>query len=361
MHGARFAAASSIGLATVLTTSLGLADKPEKAPAPASANGAAAQELFDQARTLMAASKFAEAYPKLVESQRLDPGMGTEFNLADCEEHLGKSASAWAHYLDVADAAKIAGQAARQRVARTRAAALEAHLARLRVNVAAANGQSAQMEIRRDGLVVGAGQYGVALPIDPGEHHLTATAPGKRDWARDVKTPPDATSVVDVPALEDAPAPAVATATATAPAAPQGPSHEDLDRASRARTQRVAGITVAAAGVVGIGIGAAFGFVSKGKHDDADPHCGGGGGGGDSCDATGVALRNDAIHAGNVSTIAFIAGGAALVGGGILFFTAPKTKESDGQSSGASSARASLSAAPILAPGTGGFALSGRF
>jgi hypothetical protein len=40
------------------------------------------------------------------------------------------------------------------------------------------------------------------------------------------------------------------------------------------------------------------------------------------CDAQGVAFGEDAIVAGNTSTVAFLVGGAALLGGTILFFTA---------------------------------------
>src|SRR2546430_16366957 len=77
---------------------------------------AAAQALFTEAKQLMAQGKYAEACPKFDESQRLDPGMGTLFHVGDCDEHLGKTASAWAAFLEVAAQAKAAGQPARERV-----------------------------------------------------------------------------------------------------------------------------------------------------------------------------------------------------------------------------------------------------
>ena len=57
---------------------------------------AAAQALFDQGRDLMRQNKHAEACPKLAESNRLDPAIGTLFHLADCYEQSGRVASAWA-------------------------------------------------------------------------------------------------------------------------------------------------------------------------------------------------------------------------------------------------------------------------
>jgi hypothetical protein len=104
------------------------------------------------------------------------------------------------------------------------------------------------------------------------------------------------------------------------------------------------------AGAVGIGIGAGFGLASSAKHDDARSHCNG-----DLCDSTGVTLRQDAIHMGNVSTVAFIAGGAAFVGGLVLVLTAPKGTEVPVERS------SKLRAAPTIGAGGGGVTLHGAF
>ena len=91
-------------------------------PATAS-DPATATMLFNEARRLVAAGRYPDACPKFEESQRLDPGIGTQFNLADCYEHTQRIASAWALFLDVASAAGGTGQLARENVARRRAAA----------------------------------------------------------------------------------------------------------------------------------------------------------------------------------------------------------------------------------------------
>ena len=83
----------------------------------------------------MSAGKYDDACPKLEESQRLAPAIGTKFNLADCYEHTGRLASAWAAFLSVAASAKNANQGAREKAARDRAAALEPKLSRLAVVV----------------------------------------------------------------------------------------------------------------------------------------------------------------------------------------------------------------------------------
>jgi hypothetical protein len=178
---------------------------------------AAARALFTEARKLVAAGDYAAACSRFADSYKLDPGIGTSFNLADCEEHLGRTASAWLRFLDVAAATKAAGQLDRERVARARAAALEPRLPKLVINVPS---PAPKLVVRRDGDVVPQNVWGVALPIDPGEHTLEATAPGRRKRTRNVTiaATPELTSI-QVPALELAPETRVVVGS-EAPAAP---------------------------------------------------------------------------------------------------------------------------------------------
>ena len=87
-------------------------------------------------------------------------------------------------------------------------------------------------------------------------------------------------------------------------------------------TQRTIGLVVGGAGVVGIGIGIAFGFVSKSTYDRAlASECGNNP---STCSLQGQQDGATAHTQATVSTVSFIAGGALLAAGAVLFFTAPK-------------------------------------
>ncbi|WP_437643354.1 hypothetical protein [Sorangium sp. So ce362] len=184
----------------------------------ARADTAAAQALFDAARQLMAQGKYADACPKLEESQRLDPGIGTQFNLAACYEQIGRTASAWSTFLDVAGAAKAAGQAEREKVARQRATALEPRLIRLTITAPA--DAPADLQVKRDGAPVGRAQWGTPVPLDPGKHTIEASAAGRTPFVKAVElTRAGASETVAIPPL---PASAAARA-ATPPASTTAP------------------------------------------------------------------------------------------------------------------------------------------
>ena len=324
------------------------AQAPPAAGAPGADGGsagdqAAAQVLFDQGMQLMEQRKFTEACPKFAESQRLDPGIGTQFNLADCYESVGKTASAWTNFLDVAGSAVGANQTERAKVARARAVALEPRLSRLLIEVDP-GARIRGLEVRRDGAPVGSLLWGTAVPIDPGVHVVEASAPGKAPWRGTEDVRGEGTLVtVRVPVLSNAP-----NTAAMARSAPLLPVRtRPIESPDGPRPwQRPLGLIVAGVGVVGLGLGTAFGLIASARQDDSLEFCRENDK--NLCSSAGVDLRDEALAAAGVSTAAFILGGAALVGGGILFFTAPSTP-------------ASGQAALRLTAGPSGAAVSGRF
>ena len=117
-------------------------------------------------------------------------------------EHIGRTASAWAAFLDVAASAKTAGQGDRERVARGRASALEPKLSRMIYDIPS---PAAGVDVKRDGTQVGHASWGTPVPIDPGAHEVAVTAPGKKAWTSRVTVAVGASVKVAVPLLEESP------------------------------------------------------------------------------------------------------------------------------------------------------------
>jgi len=320
-------------------------------------DAAGAQALFEQGRALMAAGKYDEACPKLEDSQRLDPGGGTLLALALCHEGQGRTATAWADFNVALSAARKDGRPDREKAAREHIRALEPALSRLTITVTQ---PAPDLRVTRDGMIVGAGEWGTPMPLDPGAHKVEAAAPGKTPWVTSVSVQPQSSTAIKVPALEDA-APSVPVPTAAPvpvpvpvpppvvlPVVPPSPAPE----ASRGGGQRVLGLVVGGGGVAGLGVGAAFGFVSMSHWSSAKSACPGLVCAPGSAATTGQQASNDAKTAADISTVAFIAGGVALAAGAVIFFTAPS-------SSGTREGTASLHLAPLVARDAGGLVLGG--
>jgi len=290
---------------------------------------AAAQALFDQGVELVSAGKFAEACPKLAESQRLDPGIGTQFHLANCYEQVGRVASAWALFLEVASVARASNQSDRENVASARARKLESRLPRLTLSVTDAR-RLPGLEIRRDGSAVGSAQWGTPMPIDPGSHELTVSAPGRKTATQTVTLREGEKQTFEVPELAAAP---VEPATATATAEPAAPSEPPPEQAGSRPTALILGL--GGLGLVGVGVGTAFGLMARSDYKDSKQHCRV-----DDpnlCQPEGMALRESAIKNGNISTVAFVVGGVALAGAGVLWLVTGSSGEDSASSTGSSS------------------------
>ena len=290
---------------------------------PTPADAAAAQAAYDRGKQLLSAGKYAEACAKLEESQKLDPGAGTQYHLADCWEHVGRTASAWAAFLDVAAASKAAGRADRETVSRGRAAALEARLSRLTIAVAAKD--TPGLQIRRDGQVVGPALWETPIPVDLGTHAITATATGKQLWQGklDVATE-GANATITVPALIDAPA----EGSQPLSGATRSGRGTSLPLAEEPRksfwSQSTIGLVVGGAGVVAMGAAIPIALAAKAKYDDAKTQCASTGG----CDPQGATTNDSAISLGNAATAVLVAGAVVAAAGGVVWLTAPSARAS---------------------------------
>ena len=289
---------------------------------------ATAQVLFDDGKRLMSQSRWAEACPKLQESQRLAAAIGTEFNLADCWEHAGRLASAWAAYLDVVDQTHRRGEAPREAAARTRATSLAARLGKLTVQVPSASATQG-LEVSRDGEALPPEIWGVAVPVDAGEHRIEARAPGHLPWSTRVTTADGAGATTVVPTL--APAPAAAQS----PAAPVSSSPPATADHTASLVVLGAGLAFAGLGVVGV-----LEHTSSVDAYNSDT----------TCPAIGSAVKpahcNDYVNQANtwstVSVVAFVTSGIAVAAGVTLWLLAPSPDTSAAASLGCALGPAAL-------------------
>lgn len=150
------------------------------APALAHAQGArdsaGAEKLYDDGTKLLAKDDWVGACAKFGDSFKLDPAPGTMLNLASCAEHDGKLALAWARFKEAqslnADTKSDKQRAQIDSFIKQSLERLEPKLPYLTVRVP---GDITGLVLLRDGQpLVG----GSALPVDPGEHVIEASAPG---------------------------------------------------------------------------------------------------------------------------------------------------------------------------------------
>ncbi len=137
-----------------------------------SPDAAQADKLFEEGRKLMTDGRYAEACPKFEESQRLRPGIGTLFNMADCHEKAGKLELAYDEFKEVVERTKAALQPDRQKVAEDRIASLEARLSRLVISVPATH---VKVTVSLDGTVLPPDHLNVPLVVTAGDHDIKAS------------------------------------------------------------------------------------------------------------------------------------------------------------------------------------------
>jgi hypothetical protein len=328
------------------------------APAPALAQAGdkvAAESLFQAGRELMTQKKYADACPKFAESGRLDPSAGTSLNLGQCYEALGKTASAWAEYKAAASLAHTQGRTQQEQAANELASALQPKLSKLSIELAPDAQAVAALVLKRDGVEVGRGSLGVALAVDPGEHTITAAAPGYKEWSAKVVVgaEKDQKKVTVAGLVKDANAP-VATAGATpggGPAGAPGPTQPPPAPASGGSTRTI-GYVVGGVGLVGVAVGAILGGMAMGQANSAKndatlcPN--------KVCTPAGRTEIDAAGGKATGSTIAFVAGGALVATGVVLVLVGgPSKKEA--------STAPHTALVPTAGPDGGGLALLGRF
>ena len=188
-----------LAVAAVLVPRLALSDE------------ATARAAFERAEELRKAGNWAPACPLYESSYRDDPHLGVLLHLAECHEQIGKLATAWSEFTDAAELAH-GDHDPREDAAKREAAALAARLAHVHIIAPAA--PIAGLTVHRDDVDVTA-LLGTDIPIDAGDHDISASAPGYDTWHHTLSiVDQPGTATVSIPALVKSPErpPVVATA-----------------------------------------------------------------------------------------------------------------------------------------------------
>ena len=340
----------SIGTALCLATFLAVAVAPSSAHAQGAGKQAAAQAMFEDAKKLMTKGDFGAACQKFSDSQNLDPAPGTQYNLANCYEKNGQTASAWATFKSAAASYRAHNRAEWETKARDRAAAIEPKLSKLTI-VVPAESNVPGLEVRRDGQALSGSELGAAIPVDPGEHVVEATATGKKPWKSTAKVAPTpGEQKFTVGPLEAAPKVATPTPAPTTAPTPPPTTVAALPEPppNKGSGQKTAGFVALGIGGAGLVVGGVTGVMAMSKNKTAN----------DACPNDGACASQAAVDANSsakslatISTVGFIVGGVGLAAGIVLLATAPSSTPKTG----------SLHLVPTAGPSGGGLAAFGTF
>jgi hypothetical protein len=275
----------------------------------------AAEAAFARGREALQVGKYAEACAAFEDSQRLDPQPTTQFNIALCDEQLGKLASALAIYQELvehddaptrrAKSADMLGQ-------------LSVRVPRLEINVV---DPRSDIEITVNGVR--------ALdwknqPLDLGTSKIVARAPGVAEWTGEVTAKSEGQRLSITIKLEPGDGPSIIE-TVDRPVEPlPALPPPAVDDPSELSSRKKLGLVLMIGGGVAVAAGGTFGLLARSAWQEAKDVCGG-----STCEtpmqlAEGQELVDRARMRGTIATALVVAGGLVAAGGVIVWVTAPK-------------------------------------
>ena len=315
-------------LALVLVTSTALAGDKEKA-----------DSWFKQGKKLMGEKKYSEACEAFEQSMKLDPGIGTELNIARCYEEWGKLGRALKSYQAAEKMAKDAHDSRADKIEGL-VTELDPQVPRLTIHVPK---DAVTTGITIDGAAVDSVSEPIVL--DPGPHTVVyPTAAGTKTKIVPVERGGSSEVTLDLPTK--------VTHVDNPPPPPPPPPKHVAAAPDPGHAYRLAAYGIGGAGVVAIGVSSYLTLSARSKYNDAlEAHCGGMTNG---CDDVGLKDTHDARHQANIATIVFSVGLAAVGGGVALYLLAPKGAPAEKPED------AALYVVPSLSPDGAGLVVGGR-
>jgi tetratricopeptide (TPR) repeat protein len=274
---------------------------------------AAADALFQAGRQAAKQGDYRSACAKFHEADRLDPTVGTTFNLGDCEQHLGRLATAWQYFREVLD--KLPPDDSRYKIAQQRASELEKKIPKLTIRY---DGEPPQgLKVIRNGSALSAASLGLALPIDPGKAIVVVSALGYKEQRFEIEISQGEQQELvvrvgtKVPDGKDTSKSELPPGDVGTP--PDNPTRHKPPSAVE-NPWKTWGYVSAGAGLVGLGVGVVTGMMVLGKKSTADEHCPIS----NQCDQLGYDAAQSGSRLAPWTTVGFVVAGVGL--GASLFF-----------------------------------------
>jgi len=313
-------------LAAMLVSSVALAQTPTPADA-----------AFKRGRELLKVGKYADACIEFEHSQKLDPALGTEFNIAQCSEKIGKLARALELYRGMVPRDT---NAERKKIVSEAIPKLEARVPHLLVKAPSPPppGFALTIQLINSGLPPKPLEANKPIEIDFGEYTIIAKASGVSDWSQNLRIDTEGKTTQLEPPLggpkpvTDPTKPKPTTTTTTTTTGTTTPittpvDDEGTDEPAPPKSKRkLYGIVGMAVGGAALVTGVVFGSMASSKWSEAKDVCGG-----TTCTTAADLMKaqdlgDQAKSKATLSTIFVGVGVAAAATGVILFITAPKSE-----------------------------------
>jgi hypothetical protein len=326
-----------------------------------------AEGLAAAAAVLVENGDFVHACAKYEASARLDPQARRYMKLADCFERAGMTSRAWMAFGDAREMADLRGDKVTAQSARDNAKRIGAKLAYIAVDVPRPS-EVEGLQIRRDGALVSDAVRGVGVPVDAGNHVISASAPGRRPWSTTIGLAPGTTTVtVVIPFLDEEPEASSLEGRGqtlsddlladrgprAAIAPPPALVHDSASltpiESDPGKSQRTMAYVVGGAGLASLAGSLYFGLAAASNRASLAERCSG-----TICTADARDTVDTARSQAMASSVLFFTGVVSLGGAAIVYFTAPSAPKPERST-------ATLQIAPSVAPGGAGLFASGRF
>ena len=310
---------TTLVLAAALIGSLPAAAQPA-GPAPSAADEERRTKLFKEGKAAADAGQWLEAADKFRKVVAIRGAPKAYIALGVAEEHLGHLVAALGAYKQAREGAADKTLTDELRTANTALEQLRPRVPKLVFS----SSEGAQVEV--DGVVVKLTDG--ELLVDPGDHAVLVTSPGKGAFRTTASVKEGESRKVEV-VFDAAVSP---TATATSPP----------DVPSGVAKPPTGALVIGVAGVVAAGVGGALYGLGAGQYGDADKKC------------PGAACTADLVSSANSARTQMIAGdalmgaGAAMLAGAGVWWIVSATSKKDTTS-------------VFIAPRIGGVGVGGRF